>query len=147
MMVAAVIVGGELALAVDGAAELAAPDDQRVVEQAALLEVGDQGRRRLVGVAALRCDLLGQVAVLVPAAMKELHEPHAPLAQPPGQQAVGGEGAGRARLGAVQLENVRRLVRHVGQLGHRGLHAVGHLVLRDARGDLRVAELVAASAG
>ena len=37
MMVAAVVVGGQLALAVDGAAELAAPDDQRVVEQAALL--------------------------------------------------------------------------------------------------------------
>jgi hypothetical protein len=33
---------GTAALAVDGAAELAAPDDQRVVEQPALLEVGDE---------------------------------------------------------------------------------------------------------
>ena len=37
MMVAAVVVGGQLALAVDGAAEFAAPHDQRVVEQPALL--------------------------------------------------------------------------------------------------------------
>ncbi len=36
------------ALGVDGAAELAAPDDQRVVQQAALLQVHDQGRRGLV---------------------------------------------------------------------------------------------------
>ena len=42
MVVAAVVRGGELALRVDRAAELAAPDDQRVVEQAALLQVLDQ---------------------------------------------------------------------------------------------------------
>ena len=39
MMVAAVVVVRQRALAVDRAAEFAAPDDQRVVEQAALLEV------------------------------------------------------------------------------------------------------------
>ncbi len=51
MMVAAVVVGRQLALAVDRAAELAAPDDERVVQQAALLEVLDEGRAGLVGVA------------------------------------------------------------------------------------------------
>ncbi len=61
MMIAAVIVGGELALAVDGAAEFAAPDDQRVVEQAALLQIRDQRRRGLIGIASLRGDLLGQL--------------------------------------------------------------------------------------
>ena len=54
MVVAAVVVAGQLALAVDRPAELAAPDDQRVVEQPALLQVGDQGvawpgRRRGTG--------------------------------------------------------------------------------------------------
>ena len=39
MVVAAVVRFRQLALAVDRAAELAAPDDQRVVEQAALLQV------------------------------------------------------------------------------------------------------------
>ena len=42
---------------------------------------------------------------------------------------------------------MRRLLREVGQLGHARLHAVGHLVLRDARGDLRVAEFARAAAG
>ena len=57
MMVAAVVVGRQPALAVDGSAELAAPDDQRVVEQPALLEVPDQCRRGAIGVAALAGDL------------------------------------------------------------------------------------------
>src|SRR2546422_899598 len=43
MMVAAVVVGGQRSLTVDRAAELAAPDDERVVEQAALFEVREQG--------------------------------------------------------------------------------------------------------
>ena len=47
---------------------------------------------------------VGQVAVLVPAAVEELDEPHAALDQPAGEQAVGGEGAGLAGVGAVQVE-------------------------------------------
>jgi len=42
MVVAAVIVLGEMALAVDGAPEFAAPDDERVVEKPALLEIGNE---------------------------------------------------------------------------------------------------------
>ena len=51
MMIAAVVVCRQLALAIDRAAELAAPDDQRVVQQAALLQILNQRRRRLIGVA------------------------------------------------------------------------------------------------
>ena len=42
------------------AAELAAPDDQRVVEHAALLQISDQRRSRLIDFAgdALRCSCL-----------------------------------------------------------------------------------------
>ena len=46
MVVAAVIFGGQRALAIDRAAEFSAPDDQGVVKQPALLQVGDQCRRR-----------------------------------------------------------------------------------------------------
>ena len=56
MMVAAVIGRRQLALRIVGAAELAAPDDERVVEQPALLQVRDQRGAGLVGFAALRCD-------------------------------------------------------------------------------------------
>ena len=105
VMVAAVVGRGELALRVDRPAELAAPDDQRVVEQAALLQVLDQGGRGLVGVVALAADLLGQVAVLVPAHVIELDESHAALGQPAGQQAIGGVAAGLVHVGAVQVED------------------------------------------
>ena len=49
MMVAAVVA----ALHHRRAAKLAAPDDQRVFEQAALLQILDQRRTRLIGVLAI----------------------------------------------------------------------------------------------
>jgi hypothetical protein len=53
MVVAAVVLLRQAALRVDRAAELAAPDDQRLVEQAALLEILDQAVAGLIDVAAL----------------------------------------------------------------------------------------------
>ena len=108
MMVAAVVVRRELALAVDRAAEFAAPDDQRVVEQAALLQVLRSSAADAWSVSR-HCagDLLAaRFAVLVPAAVEELDEAHAALGQPAGQQAVGRERAGLLRVRAVQLEDV-----------------------------------------
>src|SRR5260221_13597814 len=107
-MVAAVILGGELSLAVDGATEFASPDAERFVEKPALLEVGDQGCRRLVGVAALADDLPGKVRVLVPATVKELHETHAALRKSPGQKAIGRECAWFFRIGTIHFEDVLR---------------------------------------
>ena len=48
------------------AAELAAPDDQRVLEHPALLQVLHQRRARAVGVLAVLPQVLDQVAVVVP---------------------------------------------------------------------------------
>jgi hypothetical protein len=42
MMVAAIIVGREWTLAIDGPAELATPDDECVLEQAPLFEVPNE---------------------------------------------------------------------------------------------------------
>ena len=42
VMIAAIVLLAEPALAVNGAAEFAGPDHQRVIEQAAALEIGDQ---------------------------------------------------------------------------------------------------------
>ena len=77
VMIAAVVCFRQAALRVDRPTELAAPDNQRVIEHASLLEIPNQAGRRLVGVSALRSDLLRQVAVLIPASMEELYEPHA----------------------------------------------------------------------
>ena len=57
----------------------AAPDDQRVVEPAALLQVFDQRGARLVGVAALDFKLRREIAVMIPAGVEALHEADAAL--------------------------------------------------------------------
>src|SRR4051794_41903206 len=90
-----VVVPPVAALGVGGAAELAAPDHQRVLQQVAGLQVRQQPGDRSVdggGVAAVR---LLQLPVLVPAAVTQLDEPHAGLDEPPGQQALAGGGGGR----------------------------------------------------
>ena len=57
MVVAAVVVSVSVPWRVDGAAEFAAPDHQRVVQHAALLQILDQRRRGLVGLLALLRDV------------------------------------------------------------------------------------------
>ena len=82
------------------AAELAAPDDQRGVQQAAGFQVREQGRDRLVDGPGVVLVAVLQVAVLVPAVAadrrtEQLDEAHAALDQPPGDQALAGEDLGR----------------------------------------------------
>ena len=83
--------------------------------------------------------------MLVPAAMEDLHEAHAALGQPAGQQAAGREGAGLVHVRAVHVEDRFRLLRDVDQVRHAGLHAEGHLVLGDAGLRFGIAELVEAA--
>src|SRR2546430_13425851 len=82
MMVAPVVLVRELALAIDRPPKLASPHDECVVEQAALLEILDERRARLVRVVALAGELGRQLRVLVPAAVEKLDEPHAALRKP-----------------------------------------------------------------
>src|SRR4051812_3006927 len=55
-------------------AEFAAPNDDRVLQEAALLEVLDKGGAGAVGFVAVVADGARQVAVLVPGFVEELHE-------------------------------------------------------------------------
>ena len=80
--------------------------------------------------------------MVVPAAVEQLDEAHAAFGKPPREQAVGRKGAGLPGIRTVQLEDPLRLFREIRQLGHRALHPVRHLVLRDARRDLRIARLL-----
>src|ERR1051325_10194435 len=89
MVVAAVVGLGQTALAIDRAAEFAAPDHQRVFQKSALLEVHHQRGGCLVGASALECKVARQIVVLIPAAMVELNEAHVALQQAPRQQTVG----------------------------------------------------------
>ena len=81
------------------------------------------------------------MAVLVPAAVHELDEADAALGHATGQQAVSSEAAiVPVIVDTVHVKDVFRLLGEVGQLRHRSLHAEGHLILGDARVDLRIGE-------
>ena len=108
MVVAAVVGGRQLPLAVIGAAEFAAPEHQRVVEHAALTQVLDQGRTGLVGLTALLANAAGQAAVMVPAGVVELDESNVALGQSAGEQAVGREATRCPRVRSVKIEHVTR---------------------------------------
>ena len=132
------VLGGRLA------AELAAPDDQRLVEQAALLQVLEQAGDRLVGVAGV-LGVVGDhvgvgvpVVVVVGAAGVDLDEPHAALDQPPGQQALAAEVGGLGLVDAVQRQRVSRSPGEIDRLGGVLLHLEGQLVAGDPRGQLAV---------
>ena len=121
------------------AAELAAPNDQRVVEQAPLFEVAQQRGGGFVGCSALLFESADESAVMVPRFMEELHAADAALDQSPSQQAVVGE-TRLARFRAVHLQDVLGFVGDVHQFRRAGLHLGGHLEGADSRGDLRVAD-------
>ena len=107
------------------------------------LQVLDQAPAGLIHVAALVGQPAGDVEVRVPVVVVDLHEPHAPLDQPPGQQRRVRERARLLRRLAVERVGRRGLAADVGQLGDAGLHAEGQLVLLDPRVRLGVAhELV-----
>ena len=131
----------ELALAEDGAAELRGEDHERVIQQAALLEILHERGCRLVDVVALIGELARNRDVLIPAAVKKLNETHIALEQAAREQAVGGVGAGLPHLGAVGVERGGALLGNVGELRHAGLHAKRHLVGVDARDRLGIAQL------
>ena len=60
-------------------AELPTPDDERLLEQPALFQIADERRARLVCVERILFDPGGQVSMLVPGLMKQLHETNAPF--------------------------------------------------------------------
>jgi len=79
---------GEDALAIHATAKLAAPDDQSIVEHAALLQVLHECRLCLVDILGLALDSARQSGVLVPSTMEKLDKSHVALGEPPGQKAV-----------------------------------------------------------
>ena len=125
-------------------AELAAPDHQRLVEQPALVQIGEQAGDGLVGLAGELLVISLDVDVSIPgelvlhAARVDLHEPDAALDQPPGHQALAGDVVAPRVVEAVQLLDVGRLAIDVDRLGRGRLHPVGQLEALDPRGQLRL---------
>ena len=124
-----------------GAAEFAAPDHQRVVQQAALLQVLDQRRGGLVGDVAVLLELAIEVGVVVPTGVVQHDEAHAALHHAARQQAVGGELAGGLLVHAVHGERLRAIPSRNRAAPARPSACGSQFVGGDARGDLHVAGL------
>ena len=97
-------------LAVGSTAKLTTPDDQGVIEHAALFEISHQSGRSLVGVLALGLEVLLELSMLVPAAVEELGETHATLRHAAGDQTIVGEGAGLSCILPVEVKGTLRLI-------------------------------------
>ena len=122
--VSVVVAAGPLGVLGGGlAAELAAPDHQGLVEQAAPLQVLEQPGDRLVGTAGVVVVVVLEVAVSVPIAVVvrtagiELDEPDAALDQAAGQETAAAEVLGPFLVETVERPGLRRLLRQVDGLG------------------------------
>src|SRR5947209_17817253 len=86
MMVAAVIIVAQFALAIDGASKFSTPHDERIIEHAALFQIEDKAFAGMVNVAALQRQVAGQIAVVVPFTMEQLDDSNAALDEAASQQ-------------------------------------------------------------
>src|SRR5579871_177531 len=111
-------------------AELAAPDDERAVEHAALLEVFQECGDGLVALPGELAVLYFEVVVVVPrlaVAVPDLHEADAALQEPPGDEELP-----RLHAVAVHLAHGQRLAPDVEGVAGVHLHAVSQLERLDA---------------
>ena len=94
MVVTAVLVTFEFALAIGGSSEFSGEDNEGFIEHAALLEIFDEAGAGLVDIVGLTPDFLGQSNVVIPTAVEELDKADAAFGHASGEKAVAGERTG-----------------------------------------------------
>jgi len=135
-------------------AEFTAPDDERLVQKAAALQISEQRGDRPVDFGSVDGQILFLALVSVPvfllmaAAGIELHEPHAPLDQPPRDQALSAKPGGAVRqfvvrrprlIQAVHFKRLGRFGRQIEGLGRGRLKLKGKLIRGDPGRQLGIA--------
>src|SRR5262245_43728590 len=113
MMVASGVFVESLELPQRRPAKFAAPDHERRVEQAALLEVFDQGSRSLVGDRTILLEFLVDLLMVIPACVREHDKADSTFDHSPRQQAIDGIRMRRLPVYSVHLKNVCRFVREI----------------------------------
>src|SRR5262245_10639490 len=119
-----------------GAANLRGPHDECFIQEAAALQVLEQATNRLIDLAAVFGVITFECAVGVPAAgaaiaaVVDLHEPHAPLDEAAGGQAVAAEGL--ALIDSVERKGFLGFAVETDGFRQGQLHAKGQLVGLDA---------------
>ncbi len=130
------------------AAELSAPDDQGLIEEALLLEVGEERGDRLVGLLGEAGMVALDVAVAVPASLVcraagvDLHVADAALDHTAGGEALGREVLAFAVVEPVEPAGMFRFGLHIEGLGGGALHAVGELKALDPGRELFLVRIV-----
>ncbi len=121
-MVAAVVLG-------EGrASELASPHHQRILQQPAGLEVGQQSGDRLVHLAGVLSVQSRQIAMLVPlVTVPAAHHPYTLLHQPAGQQQLPAVVVGALVVQTVEPSGGFRFPLDIQDLRGVHLHAEGQL--------------------
>ena len=116
-----------------GASEFSAPNDQGVLEESALFQVGDKAGAGLVDALGLPGKGGINILVVIPAIVENLDEADAPLDQPASEKAVSGEGSSpTVCVESVEFQNVLGFALHSREFRNGRLHAVGQFVLRNA---------------
>ena len=128
-------------------AKLAAPNDQRRIEEPSLLEIGQEGSDRAVDFRPMDAEVFLHAVVgipvllLVAAAVVNLNEANTPLDQSTGDEALATEGRGpegqRVIVGArliytVALQSGGRFLRQVEGIRGAALEFKGQLIARDS---------------
>ena len=134
LVFASVLIDGGFAaevLAPGGASKLAAPEHERVFEQAACFEVFQEGSNGLIGLGAEFGKIATNVAVMVPSADGDLHETDAGFAELACEEAGAGEGVGVFSVDAVEIERGLGFVRKVDDARGVHLHAGGEFHVLD----------------
>ena len=118
-----IVITPVVALGGGGAAKLAAPPNERVLEQSPLLQVGQQSGDRSVNFHRVLGVIGLEIAVLVPfVTVRDLNEPHAPFGTASGDQALPAEVIRRIFIDAVEFEGRRAFLGKIDQLRRLGLH-------------------------
>src|SRR5882762_80526 len=94
------------------ASKFPAPDDERVLQKSALLQVFDQCGTGLIGLFALGFKTAHQSSMVIPGFMKNLDKTHSMLDQSSREQATIRKGR-LAGLGAIHVEDLFRLLGNI----------------------------------
>ena len=110
MVIASVIVAGDVTLPVDGAAELPGEDDEGIIQESTRFQIGEQGGGGLIDVLALAAHVGGKAGVVIPAPVEKLNETDISFRHAPGEETVARVGAGLAHFRPILFENILRFL-------------------------------------
>jgi hypothetical protein len=132
---------------IGGAAKLAAPDDEGALQQATMLEVGDERGDGLVHAAHEIAMGTLDVVVAVPGTVVELHEAYAFLDELACEEAFAAKGIRDSVADAVEFPGLRVFLGEVKRFGHLHLHAECEFVVVHAGGKFIVAGMLSGVRG